>query len=277
MKRFIFILLFVPFICSAQHFGYNGLCTQTNTWKTACTNYPAPLTVYGINQVIETALNDSTWNILDYLQIYAQDDSTNSLRDIVAPTTYIAMTYKKPTWTKYQGWNGNASTSYVDTKYNPHAGTNYTINNATFGIATVTSSAGSSTGCGAYGSGCYTIIVEYTGTGLMYSFFNSVTQLNAENVSGSKGISICTKKTQSTAWEYRNKIGWYFTSGVSTNAIPNSTFFMGACNNNGSGPTAANTDIMSISFAGSYLTPTMEAHLSDNLNKYMAEVGNPLY
>jgi len=270
MKRTFIILLFIPFISNAQVRGYNGLCTQTNTWKTACTNYPAPLTVYGINQVIETALNDSTWNTLDCAEIYAQNDSTNSLRSIINPTIYIAKTMKNPTWTQYQGWNGDGSKSYLNTNYNTSAGTNFTLSSHSWGVGNLTITTG--TYDGIYNTS-NTWLLFYYQTLSVFRIYDGNVYENS-SASSSRGLFVSVSNG-GNLYSYFNK-----TRGLNdpiTNQLLNYTIFLGTNNGSSIGSIGYNNIKHAFFFAGSALTPTMEAHLADNLNKYMAEVGNNLY
>jgi hypothetical protein len=85
------------------------------------------------NQLVLDLKNGGIWNKLDSFAVFATDgDSDFALIDWKRLTQYTA--YNSPTFTANEGFQGNGSSAYIDSNFNPFTnGTNYTINSASIG------------------------------------------------------------------------------------------------------------------------------------------------
>jgi hypothetical protein len=82
------------------------------------------------NQLVLDLKAGGIWNKLDTFAVFATDgDIDFALIDWIRLTQYTAV--NSPTFTTNVGFQGNATSSYVDTNFNPStSGVNYTQNNA---------------------------------------------------------------------------------------------------------------------------------------------------
>lgn len=82
------------------------------------------------NQLLVNLKTAGVWSKLDTFANFATDgDSNFALIDWKRLTQYTAV--NSPTFTANKGFNGNGTSSYIDTNFNPAtSGANYTLNNA---------------------------------------------------------------------------------------------------------------------------------------------------
>lgn len=74
------------------------------------------------------------WALRDDYAVYAAESRTAALVTLKQRLTQT-LSATAPTFTANQGFAGNGSSAYVDTKWNPHSSlTNYTRNSANFGV-----------------------------------------------------------------------------------------------------------------------------------------------
>ena len=95
------------------------------------------------NQLVVDLKTAGIWNKLDTFAVFATDgDSDFALIDWIGLTDYTAV--NSPTFTTNQGFQGNGTSSYIDTNYNPStSGVNFALNNACMGgVKNITTSNG---------------------------------------------------------------------------------------------------------------------------------------
>lgn len=92
----------------------------------------------GAQQALQNALvvdlkGAGVWSKLDTFAVFATDgDSDFALIDWINLSQYTA--YNSPTFTSNQGFQGNGTSSYIDTNYNANTnGVNYSLNSASIG------------------------------------------------------------------------------------------------------------------------------------------------
>ena len=72
----------------------------------------------------------------DVMYVLAGETSESSLRNLVK-NAHHATAVNSPTFTKYEGFKGNGTTSYIDTNYNPSTqGSRFKQNDASIGVYT---------------------------------------------------------------------------------------------------------------------------------------------
>ncbi len=85
-----------------------------------------------VDTLIKALKSAGLWTKLDRLWLFAAENQTAALIDLVARATATAV--NSPGFTVDRGFNSDGSTSYVDTNYNPStAGGNFALNAASFG------------------------------------------------------------------------------------------------------------------------------------------------
>jgi hypothetical protein len=83
------------------------------------------------NTLVISLKSAGIWNKLDILKIYATNNSNMATLNWKAPASHQTTLVNSPTFTANQGFKGNASTSYLNTNFNPAtSGVQYTLNNA---------------------------------------------------------------------------------------------------------------------------------------------------
>jgi hypothetical protein len=82
------------------------------------------------NQLVADLKTGGIWSKLDTFAVFATDgDSDFALIDWIRLTQYTAV--NSPSFTTNEGFQGNGTSSYIDTNFNPLTnGVNYTLNNA---------------------------------------------------------------------------------------------------------------------------------------------------
>lgn len=92
-----------------------------------------------VNGLIQTLKSAGVWNALDRLWLFAAENSTAALIDLVARSTATAV--NSPTFTADRGYTGNGTSSYLDSNFNPGTAPGpkqYAANDASFGTWVVT-------------------------------------------------------------------------------------------------------------------------------------------
>jgi len=86
------------------------------------------------NQLVLDLKGDSIWSLLDVFYVYATNgDSDFAKINWKNPNANFASEVNSPTFTIDKGFNGNGSTSYLDTNFSPSThGSNFTQNDASW-------------------------------------------------------------------------------------------------------------------------------------------------
>lgn len=120
--------------------GGGGFDVDVTAWSAAVVS--AGGTVSGAQKAYVQALVGSlkasgVWASLDRLWLFAAENSTQALIDLVTRTTATAV--NSPTFIANQGYTGNGTTSYVNTGFTPStAGGKFVQNSASLGAWVVT-------------------------------------------------------------------------------------------------------------------------------------------
>jgi hypothetical protein len=85
------------------------------------------------NQLVVDLKDGGIWSKLDSFAVFATDGNSDfALIDWKRLTQYTA--YNSPTFTANEGFQGDGTSSYIDSNFNPFTnGTNYTLNSASIG------------------------------------------------------------------------------------------------------------------------------------------------
>jgi len=83
------------------------------------------------NTLVVSLKSAGIWSKLDVLWVYATNNSNMGTLNFKNPSAHQASLVNSPLFTANQGFKGNASTSYLNTNFNPAtSGVQYTLNNA---------------------------------------------------------------------------------------------------------------------------------------------------
>lgn len=144
-KLLLILVLFFPLVLSGQIYsgvvssqgGGSSYCAEYQAVLNAMTTDPSPTESGYYNTFIVAAKAHGYWTILDWLSIFAVPTNTNSeaLINWIAPGTNNPALVSTPTFTAYEGFTGNASSTGVTSSWNPtNDGVNYTLDASSFGI-----------------------------------------------------------------------------------------------------------------------------------------------
>lgn len=167
-----------------------------------------------------------------------------------ALTTDLLTEVNSPTWTAYEGYQGNGSTQALDTNYNAYTqGVKYTLNSANYFVY-ITNNVGdvAATPIGSYTDANYIILYPYL-AGSQYPYINSLAIDRPTGVPNSSGLRM-VKRTSSTNCSHYNNGALLSNFTIASTSVPN-------CNNwllaayNGSSIIAPSTYKISISGFGS--------------------------
>lgn len=218
------------------------------------------------NQLVLDLKSSGIWALLDVLYVFANDGSSGfATINWKSPSTHQVTLVSSPTWTSNIGFNGNGTSSYLNTNWNPATnGVNYTLNSACF-FAYVFDDQGVNDLSGSL-SGSNGVFIRPKGPSNLTA--NRINDASNLAVSSTNAIGLHSMvRTGSTARAlYKNGSSAGSDSQVST-AIPSLNLFIGAYNNGGT-PALFNTRQWSVFGAGS--GSINQSSLYTNINTYVS-------
>lgn len=224
-----------------------------------------------INRCIVGGKAHGWWAKGDVLQVYANASQQASLLNWIADANNGAN--MGATFTASRGFNGNGSSTYVNTNFNPSAAAKYTVNSATIIMGCLTSdTTGGLYSNGVLQSGTYSYITPLR-SNLVYATVNS-TNFNVTGASSnSKGYFAGIRTSATNNNVFRNKTMTSVTDN--SNISPNGNFWVGGINyiDGGGIIFRANNYQYNVFFAGSALTQEEYNHFIDDIEGYMSSVG----
>ena len=227
-----------------------------------------------VNDLIAGLKSDGVWTKLDRLWLFAAENSQSALIDLKENDASTAVS--SPTFTTDRGYNGNASSSYIDTTYNPSTdGVNYTQDSASGGVWDLTApSAGNDAYLvGAHNGGAVSIgiIPCLYYNGVFYVAVNGAASTIAALGGSAPGFFAVNRSTSTAIQLYRN--GSLDNSATDTSAaVPSYNIFVGALNYINT-PASFSSDQAAACFFGGHLTATEHGNLYNRLRTYMTAVG----
>jgi hypothetical protein len=224
-----------------------------------------------VDDLIAGLKSDGVWAKLDRLWLHAGENQASGLTDLVA--TSLATTVNSPAFTTDRGFQGDASTQYINTGFDPTVGTNtYLQNSAHFSAWAVTArSAGSGGLMGNDGSNTNAYFT-YSGDGNIYGRINESGGTPAQGVPGtSTGLIMVNRSGASASQIYLN--GSLFSSPNSASAARTAAAFaILAIDSTGTNKTNCQC---AMSSAGGSLSSTDVTNFYNRLRTYMTAVGVP--
>ncbi len=234
--------------------------------------------------LINGLVSDGIWSKFDVLRIYATQDSTTALLNLVS-TNYLGVAHGSPTFTADAGFTGvDASTTvYIDDQFNPSTAISpqYVQDSAHLSAWNVTNIATASGNyfIGANGpSGGFhqgSILAKYSGDGKAYFRINVVAPTGTQSVTNSdaSGHYIGNRDTSSTVQGYRNGSNIISETGQTSVSVSTRGILNLAWNNDGT--VAGSAGQIAMVSIGSSLSPTDAGNFYTRLRTYMTTVGVP--
>ena len=226
--------------------------------------------------LINGLVTDGIWSKLDVLRIYATQDTTTALLNLVS-SNYTGTLHGSPTFTADRGFTGSegSSTVYIDSGFNPTTAVTPQFAQAAahMSVWPINNTGGNPfLGSQSSGSTNNTQMFKYTGDNNLYIRINSDNSLaNSGNVNIAGHI--LGNRVDSGDWtSYRN--GTSVSGAASPGASPpNLNFYELGCNVNGTAAGSGNQFTM-MSW-GTKLSATDATNFYNRLRTYMTAVGVP--
>jgi hypothetical protein len=232
--------------------------------------------------LINGLVSDGVWSKLDVLYIFATQDTTTALLNLVS-TSFNGTANGSPSFTADRGYTGvdASNTVYINSGFNPTTASSpqFTTNSCHVSAwADNAVTAGSSGGAvmgqsGAGGSSNVTTIHARYSDGNAYFRINDATPLSGFTSASSVGHWLASRTGASASVGYKNG-STFGTPNQAAGTITSNNFFVLAYNQNG---TAASGSACQITMAsiGAGLTATDATNFYSRLRSYMTAVGVP--
>jgi hypothetical protein len=224
--------------------------------------------------LINGLVADGVWAKLDALYVFATQDTTNALLNLVS-TNYTPTVVVTPTFTADRGYNGTDSgSSLLNTNFNPVTASSpkFTQNSAHLSGWSVTDLGSGAQGIIGNASGASTSVLYPVNAGNTLYRINHTSQLSAANTS-SAGFFLGNRSDANSIQGYKNGASVGTTTSATSAALLNDN--MGVVgnrvdfNNFGSKYQTAAASI------GSSLTATEATNFYNRLRTYMTAMGVP--
>lgn len=225
--------------------------------------------------IVETLVTglkaDAIWSKLDRLWLLAAEDTPSALTDLKALA--LATTVSSPTFTVDQGYQGNGSSSYVDTNFPPNTGTNFLQDSAHIGAWDLTSRTTAATKALAGVEGASTNRIEprtSSGSGTQFSV-NAVSQATVANADA-QGAYIVSRTGSTTTDVYKNGSA-IITGATNASAARTNIDFYVLANNSGGTAGSFSDDQCAAFWLGGGLNSTEAGNLYTRIQTYLIAVG----
>ena len=183
--------------------------------------------------LIRHANGTSQWDYIELLQIYAQNNATDAVRNLVSATPSGTLT-NAPTFSANNGYTFNGTTQWLDTGFNLSTATLYTQNSGYLGVyVRTTGSSGEGCDLGAFdatpGNRSH-IFSRYTAGTKQTIGVNSATGTD-DNTKGAGFYQVKRTAAAVEAWRFDSNSSTYSSSGTASSVTrPNCTLGVGARN-----------------------------------------------
>jgi len=221
---------------------------------------------------------DGIWAKLDLLHIYATQDSTTALLNLVS-TSFNGTLYGSPTFTADRGFTGTSgsSTIYIDTGFNPitAASPKYVQNSAHLSVWAVNNITDNSAGLGATNSGTSNayILPRYADAFAYWRVNVPVTNNPSFNTGFGSGHFLGNRTGVNALGCYRNAALQTTDTIDTSTAPPNFNFY--SLGYNIAGTASGNAHQQAMISVGSSLSSTDVTNFYSRLRTYMTAVGVP--
>jgi len=193
---------------------------------------PTAARVQAIDTLVRALLAAGIWAKLDALYLMAAHDEQAARLNWVS-AAYTMTAVNSPTFTVDRGFNGNGTTSYLDTTFNPvaAAGAKFVRDSAFLGIWSLTESAINSNDIGTF-NGATGATIHARLTSNLFNGFANGGALVADASPTSRGFFAWSRPNASTADKYINGVRTRTLATTST-ALNNLPFYVGGINQSG--------------------------------------------
>lgn len=267
------------FDIKATFYGGDAACPTAATFLARTTGLDATHTD-AYTDLICGLVDDGIWNKFDVLYVFATQDSTTALLNLVS-ASFNGTANGSPTFTADSGFLGVESSSavYINTGFNPTSGSpNYTQNSAHISEWNLTDFESVSGGVGTIGASpnlSTFMLARYTVDHSAYFLVNVAQTLPANYsilIADSLGHYVTSRLLAGNYIAVKNGVN-LFTAGLASTALVNQNFYGLAINNNGAA-LGAGRKVAALSIGGG-LTAGEVTLFYNRLRTYMTAVGVP--
>ena len=217
-----------------------------------------------IATLIDGLVSDGVWAKLDALYIFAQQNATDALLNLIGTSYTITTSVLRtpPTFTAYQGFNSNGA-GYLNSGFiaSTAPSPNYVLNNASFGIWAYAITAEVAAQISTV-NGPSSLYNNYTGSGVI-SRVNSSAFVNVAT-SITRGLMTGERTVAANAYVYQNGVSAGAATSASS-AVDTSSFWFGYNSN----------QTLCAAFIGASLGSAGQLALYNRLRTYMTSIGVP--
>jgi hypothetical protein len=202
---------------------------KSNGFQVPSASYLSKLNTFVVSNKSNLLLRDRFW-------IFAQETGCQAAGrvSLINPTSTLLSEVNSPTWTALQGYTGNGTSMYLNTKYNPSThGVKFTQNDGMIDVYTrLTIAAGTKAILGAFVSATAQIwlSLNWTAIGKLYSV-NTVGQATQANTT-TQGLFSILRTTSNLQTLYKNGSSLGTNANPTVSPVNNEIYILGA-NNNG--------------------------------------------
>jgi hypothetical protein len=223
-----------------------------------------------VSALVSYLKSAGVWSLLDRLWLFAAENATQALTDLVARATATAV--NSPTFTANRGYRGNGSSAYVNTGFNPTSGSpHYTQNAAHWGLWVETAQGTATMRLGGQDSSGVTEMAGTAAASTLYSYGVNQASGASSGVSNTALGSFHFVRTGASAIQAYHNGAQSATATNASIAIPNNNLFALAGNNAGTAFSPTDGRLSGI-YAGGALTGTQVAAFHAALRAYMTAV-----
>ncbi len=258
--------------------GASGSCSSSSSFLARTSGLDATHTS-AYDALICGLVTDGIFSKLDFLQVYATQDSTTANLNLVS-TNFTAVPHGSPTFTVDRGYTGvdGSTTVYVDSTFNPATASspNFVQNSAHLSLWSVLDTTSSNAAIGASnGVGQGNLIYPRYVDGNAYYRANSQGEPGVSSATG-KGHYIANRSSSTAIQGYKNGSNVLTNNGAGSFTIVNASFIT-VGDNIGSAPPIPTgwAGQLAEASCGSSLSSTDATNFYNRLRTYMTAVGVP--
>lgn len=254
--------------------GGPGYQPESNILFAAMTTKPDPARKKVINDCIRSLKDAGVWASLDCLWVPAAHHSQAATLNWISPSTFTLSPQSSPDFTVDEGYQGNGSSSYVNTTFVPStANGKFLLDSACFGVYSLTDADDTAmTDMGAANSTSNRVqLISSIATSAVLARLNQDVNGTARAITNSIG-HICATRGDNATVEYYRAGASLGTSAAASTGRPTVSVYLCATNNNGTAQGFSSRRIAAAHIGG-HLNSTKVAAFNTALTTYMMAIG----
>lgn len=259
--------------------AHNGYDTDVAAWIAAVIaaggTVSAQQAAY-VNTLVIGLKAASIWTLLDRLWLFAAENATQALTDLVARAAATAV--NSPTFTANRGFLGNGTSAYVDLGVAASALTKFTQNSAHLGVYVRDGDGTTNLIVGSANSGSGATSYVTSGVGTLSDFrINTAGTANSMTQGAQNGMHIADRQSSTVGSWSHNGVDTTVDQTVTTSSIrADSNLTTLARNTSGVFSNFSGSRVAALSVGGT-LGAAGRAALASLINAYMTSIGANTY